>query len=321
MIQAVTGSGKTLLALNAAGRLEQSLSLELRIKIVVPTNALMHQWYQALKTFLADEQMAYQDITDRMNYLFSNLLKTTPYLKNLSTRELFEVLRSLSGDKNPKIAESASLYLKLSFQRKGLVCLAASRVSCACELVNRLPQTEKIIVFSERIEQAEELHRRLQKQYPGKIGRYHSQMGKVANRNVLSRFRDGSIRILIACKAVDEGLDIPDASIGVILSGTSMHRQRIQRLGRILRRSEGKERASLYYLHLLGSAEDHCFLPDTADSHVFELEYNSDIQEFSNPPYEKASAHLLAQMQDIGADAQLINEALRCLRHGIVRSD
>ena len=54
MVQAVTGSGKTLLALTAAERLRKKLPQELRVKIVVPTGALMRQWHHALKIFLAD---------------------------------------------------------------------------------------------------------------------------------------------------------------------------------------------------------------------------------------------------------------------------
>ena len=53
MVQAVTGSGKTLLALTAADRLEQMLGQELHVKIVVPSGALMRQWDRALREHLA----------------------------------------------------------------------------------------------------------------------------------------------------------------------------------------------------------------------------------------------------------------------------
>lgn len=213
------------------------------------------------------------------------------------------------------------MYMKLSYKRKSIVCLASARIFCACELISRLPQREKIIVFGERIHQADELYALLQKQFPGRVGRYHSQMGQQANRNALSRFRDGSIRILIACKAIDEGLDVPEASIGIILSGTSMQRQRIQRLGRILRKSGKKEYASLYYLHLTDTVEDHCFLPDADESHIFELEYLSDTRDFSNPPYDHAAELLLSDLRQAGADEKALAEAVRCLRLGTVRAD
>ena len=54
IVQAVTGSGKTLLALTAADRMEKKLNRNLHVKIVVPTSALMQQWNQALKEFFSD---------------------------------------------------------------------------------------------------------------------------------------------------------------------------------------------------------------------------------------------------------------------------
>lgn len=37
---------------------------------------------------------------------------------------------------------------------------------------------------------------------------------------MLERFRTGEVRLLIACKSMDEGVDVPDAAVGIILSGT-----------------------------------------------------------------------------------------------------
>ena len=51
MVQAVTGSGKTLLALTAIARLEQQLGQKLLVRIVVPTAALMRQWNRDLRDF------------------------------------------------------------------------------------------------------------------------------------------------------------------------------------------------------------------------------------------------------------------------------
>ena len=55
MVQAVTGSGKTLFALTAAKRLALRTDTDLRVRIVVPTSTLMHQWKRALKAFHSDD--------------------------------------------------------------------------------------------------------------------------------------------------------------------------------------------------------------------------------------------------------------------------
>jgi superfamily II DNA or RNA helicase len=63
--------------------------------------------------------------------------------------------------------------------------------------------------------------------------------------SILERFREGKYRAVVTSKVLDEGIDVPEANIGVIASGTGSKREYIQRLGRILRKKEGKE-AVLY---------------------------------------------------------------------------
>lgn len=63
--------------------------------------------------------------------------------------------------------------------------------------------------------------------------------------SILEKFRAGSYRAVVTSKVLDEGIDVPEANIGIIASGTGSKREYIQRLGRILRKKEGKE-AILY---------------------------------------------------------------------------
>jgi len=57
---------------------------------------------------------------------------------------------------------------------------------------------------------------------------------------VLDNFRDGKYRLIVTSKVLDEGVDVPDATRAIILSGTGSSREFIQRLGRVLRKREGK---------------------------------------------------------------------------------
>ncbi|PSO05107.1 hypothetical protein B9Q13_02860, partial [Candidatus Marsarchaeota G2 archaeon ECH_B_SAG-G16] len=45
---------------------------------------------------------------------------------------------------------------------------------------------------------------------------------------------------IVTSKVLDEGVDVPDASVGIILSGTGSKREYVQRLGRLLRKKDGK---------------------------------------------------------------------------------
>lgn len=61
----------------------------------------------------------------------------------------------------------------------------------------------------------------------------------------LDGFKTGLYTAIVTSNVLNEGVDVPDASVGVILSGSASAREFIQRLGRILRRGNGK-RAILY---------------------------------------------------------------------------
>src|SRR5436309_4640057 len=71
---------------------------------------------------------------------------------------------------------------------------------------------------------------------------------KDERHEVLKGIREGKFRALATSKVLDEGIDVPEASIGVIVSGTGSSREFIQRLGRLLRKSEGKGQARLIEL-------------------------------------------------------------------------
>ena len=65
-------------------------------------------------------------------------------------------------------------------------------------------------------------------------------------REILNMFKAGDIKSLIAIKCLDEGIDVPACSTAYILASSRNPRQFIQRRGRILRKSEGKEKAIIY---------------------------------------------------------------------------
>ncbi|AZI44376.1 DEAD/DEAH box helicase [Deinococcus psychrotolerans] len=73
--------------------------------------------------------------------------------------------------------------------------------------------------------------------------------------DLLQQFKAGTYRILAASRVLNEGVDVPEASIAVVLSGTATEREYIQRLGRILRKSEGKK-AVLYEVVTEGTSEE-----------------------------------------------------------------
>ncbi len=64
---------------------------------------------------------------------------------------------------------------------------------------------------------------------------------------ILERFRAGEYTAIATSKVLNEGVDVPDASVAIVLSGSGSVREHVQRLGRVLRR-QGDKRAVLYEL-------------------------------------------------------------------------
>ncbi len=73
-------------------------------------------------------------------------------------------------------------------------------------------------------------------------------------REILERVRSGEYSVLVTSKVLNEGVDIPEASVAIVLAGSGSVREHVQRLGRILRRQPDKK-AVLYELVTDDSAE------------------------------------------------------------------
>jgi superfamily II DNA or RNA helicase len=79
---------------------------------------------------------------------------------------------------------------------------------------------------------------------------------KVKERKlILERFHSGEYCILATSQVLNEGVDVPAASVGIVLSGTGSIKENVQRLGRILRKY-GDKKAKLYEVIARGTAEE-----------------------------------------------------------------
>ena len=73
---------------------------------------------------------------------------------------------------------------------------------------------------------------------------------------VLARFREGSLRCLVSSRVLNEGVDVPDAGVAIVVGGAHGKREHVQRIGRVLRPMPGK-RATVYELVVNRTSEVH----------------------------------------------------------------
>jgi superfamily II DNA or RNA helicase len=70
----------------------------------------------------------------------------------------------------------------------------------------------------------------------------------------LDAFRRGELRALVSSRVLNEGVDVPDADVAIVVGAAHGEREHVQRVGRILRPSPGK-RAVVYELVAAGTSE------------------------------------------------------------------
>jgi superfamily II DNA or RNA helicase len=74
-------------------------------------------------------------------------------------------------------------------------------------------------------------------------------------KEILQKFHSGEYGIVVTSQVLNEGVDVPAAGVGIVLSGSGSTRENVQRLGRLLRKFEGKQ-AILYEVIARGTGEE-----------------------------------------------------------------
>ncbi|MFM8856478.1 MAG: DEAD/DEAH box helicase [Actinomycetota bacterium] len=174
--------------------------------------------------------------------------------------------RSLVG-RNDEVGEAARIWVQLTTQRKDLLYRARERGRVAELLTKRLfasGSTPRVILFHERVEQAVELHDALVGALPDvRIELEHSKLPNRRREEALRAFADGDAPVLVSVKSLIEGIDVPQADTGISVASTSAVRQRVQALGRVLRRAVSEDgTAKVSTMHLI-------YVADTVDDLIY----------------------------------------------------
>ncbi len=73
------------------------------------------------------------------------------------------------------------------------------------------------------------------------------EINRTERSRALARFKSGEISVLVSSQVLDEGLDVPDAEVAIVVGGSASRRRHVQRIGRVLRPRENKQ-ARIYEL-------------------------------------------------------------------------
>lgn len=134
--------------------------------------------------------------------------------------------------------------IALLLRRSRVLNLSKTRIRIAMKLIAE-NRGQKIVVFHEDIGACNVMGEVL-RECGVRAGIYHSRMPTRDRAAMLQAFRVGELDVLVTCRALDEGFNVPETTVGIIAASTATRRQRIQRLGRVLRPGSGKASATVY---------------------------------------------------------------------------
>lgn len=223
-----------------------------------------YQIYHHGLTLHAKERQDYEAISRRVDDLGDRLRQ----LGVDTTRA--QMLRGQQGD----VGDAARAYVSATSSRKDLLYRARERTRVAAKIVTKAlgAREHRVLLFHERVDQATQLHSALSEALPDqRVVLEHSRLPDAERAAAMRAFRSGAASVLVSVKSLIEGIDVPEADVGVSVASSSSVRQRIQALGRVLRRTFDEADAPKHAeMHLL-------YVADTVDELIYTKEDWSDL--------------------------------------------
>jgi len=131
-------------------------------------------------------------------------------------------------------------------EARRIAIMASRKLDVVGEILMR-HRNDRVIVFTEYSDLSHEVSRRYL------IPEVTHETPKEEREAVMGMFRRGEVKAIVTGKVLEEGIDVPDVNVVVILGGTSSRRQYVQRIGRALRLKPGK--AKVYEIITRGTRE------------------------------------------------------------------
>ncbi len=209
-----------------------------------------------------EERLRYERISREITDL-RRALQSQAKGKKIEGGALVGWARKVASRGSSSLARQAASYVALTGQRKQLVYHAKARALAVEKLVQDAMASSdecRILLFHESIEEVMRIFASLQgKGLPAVVE--HSKLPESLRAESLHLFRIGAARILVSARSLIEGFDVPAADVGIVVASSSSIRQRIQTLGRILRKKPGENRIAA--LHVL-------YMAETTDEMIYE---------------------------------------------------
>lgn len=229
-------------------------------------------------SFTPDEQDEYQELDEQARRARGYLINghncpAEPF------GEFMKAVTALSEGNNDDRQGTgrARQYLNAFSKRRALLADCHHKLTALQTLSLVLSAADRAIVFTETVQSAKQAAILL-RHLGVNAEDYTSELSRKERKERLNHFRIGRTRVLAAPKVLDEGIDVPEADVGIIVAASRSRRQMIQRMGRIIRPKTDGRCATFFVLYVRETAEDPHL--GAHSSFLSEMNDNADEIEF-----------------------------------------
>jgi len=199
------------------------------------------------------EEREYKRINEKYHKYFSYFSRNFGLVMKCLNNNNFcrRYARQHNWDYNETKGRAANFMRTVNKRKKFLYGLT-SKIKKARDIIN-LVDDKNVLVFTQSQSTADTVAEYAK----GRAKSYHSGMKGTERNKVMQSFRDpnSGINVLTTAKALDEGANLPDVSVAIIMSGSSKPLQAVQRMGRTIRAKEGK-RAIIVELYVPNTQDE-----------------------------------------------------------------
>jgi len=205
--------------------------------------------------FGASQAVVYQGLSVRLWQARSRLIRSYGLLADHFGEFLKRAAALAHGRGAPDVMHAAQTFLAAFHQRRALLAETPAKMEALAKVAGAVRAAGRTIAFTQTIAGAQLVARQLG-QWGVAVATVHSGLGRQERRHVLERFRTGGLQAIVAPKVLDEGVDVPEADLALIVAASQTRLQMIQRMGRVLRRKADGRLARFAILYVEGTAED-----------------------------------------------------------------
>jgi superfamily II DNA or RNA helicase len=210
----------------------------------------------------APERTRYESLSRAITDAMSKL---RGYRESRSDGDFFSWARSIAIRNKGEVGALAIRFISDTSKRRELLNHLESRGQAVQRLIENelaVNKDARIILFHESIDEVMYLYIRLLDLGYAVIAE-HSELPGSVRETGLELFRKGTAQVIVSARSLIEGFNVPAVDVGIIVASSGSVRQRIQSLGRVLRRhrgASGEEKTScIHVLYARESSEEQIY--------------------------------------------------------------